>query len=91
MRSLTKLTAAALMGLGIAAAVPATQAQAHGYVQPAYYGYGYSGGYYAPPVPRYYAPPVYAAPPVYYAPRPRFFGPPPWAYRHHGYGYGRRW
>ena len=86
MRILTKLTAAALMGLGIAAAAPASQAEAQGYVQPIYYGYG--SGYYAP---RYYSRPIYAPPPVYYVPQPRFYAPPPWAYRHHGHGYGRRW
>jgi hypothetical protein len=91
MRSLLRLSAAALMGLGFIVAAPA-QSQAQvvqvgWYAQPTYY------GYVPPPAPvyyppRYYAPPVYVPPPVYYAPRPRFYGPPPWAYRHH---YGRRW
>lgn len=94
MRSLLRLSAVALMGLGFIAMVPA-QAQAQvvkvgWYGQPTYYGW-------APPPPprpiyhppRYYAPPVFLPPPpVYFAPRPRFYGPPPWAYRHH---HGRRW
>ncbi len=101
MRSLLRLSAVALMGLGVIAATP-DEARAHPaasdaaqaklsqvgwYGQPTYYGY-----LPPPPVyyarPRFYAPPVYAPPQVYFAPRPRFYGPPPWAYRHH---HGRRW
>ena len=46
MRFLTKLSAVALMGLGVAVAAPAPQAQAGYYAQPVYYGYGYAPGYY---------------------------------------------
>lgn len=96
MRSLLRLSAVALMGLGFIAATPgeaqAQVVQVGWYAQPTYYGY-------VPPppprvyygAPRYYAPPVYAPPPVYYAPRPRFYGPPPWAHRPHWHHHGRRW
>ncbi len=95
MRSLFRLTAAALMGLGFIAMAPA-QGQAQVFkpgvvAEPVYY------GYVPPPAPiyyppRYYAPPVYLPPPpVYFAPRPRFYGPPPWAYRPHYGHHGRRW
>ncbi|MCF3946118.1 hypothetical protein AiwAL_12875 [Acidiphilium sp. AL] len=39
-------------------------------------GWGWRGGYYAPP-PVYYAPPP---PPVYYAPPPAYYGPPSLAF-----------
>ena len=92
MRSLLRLSAAALMGLGFVTAAPAqAQVVSVGWgPSPVYYGYAPPPPAYYRPPPRFYAPPVYyAPPPVYFAPRPRFYGPPPWAHRHHG-GF-RRW
>ena len=85
---LTRLAATMLTALGLAVATPAAEAHSGYYARPTYYGYGYGPGYYRPPPPRYYARPVYVAPPGYYGPPPRFFGPPPWARPNY---YGRRW
>jgi len=92
MRSLLRLSAVALMGLGFIVATPgdarAKVVEGGWHTQRFHYGHARP-----PPIyygaPRYHVPRVFAPPPVYFAPRPRFHGPPAWAYRPHHHG--RRW